>query len=284
MTPREPWTPPVPPLWGNTLSVGFEPHFLGPLKFWFREYIPFDTLTVVGLKAHLDWTRFSGLRDQDINKFVDAMFSRTDTEILLALDAALYELGPPSRYRIPGAKPEAADALNEMLEAGGSAWRVRNDGCGLERRVLEAVRVAVEGAISSARATSADASDHLANAWRHAYGISPDATSAYGEAIRAVESASARLVEPHNAKATLGSINGAVRSNPGAWEVAITDPTGSKVDGAPVLYMMELLWRGQTDRHGANPTVPVTLAAAQAAVHLAAMLVQWWTSGGVAKI
>jgi hypothetical protein len=283
MTARTPWSPPVPPPWGDALNEGFEIHFLAPLKEWFSAYVPEQELTTVGLRSHLVWTRHRN-RDLDAGDFMNAAFRAGDTVILVALDAALYEVGERSRYVIRGAKPGSADVLNKMLGTGGSAWRVRDDGLALERRVPEAVRDAAAGAISTARTASVDAADHLTKAWRHAYGIAPEATPAYGEAIRAVESAAGRLVQPNNAKATLGTINGAIRAAPGSWRMAITDALGGPRDGTPVLNMMELLWTGQTDRHGANPTIPVTLEAAQAAVHLAAALVQLWTSGGVTKV
>ncbi|MEU1510527.1 hypothetical protein [Kitasatospora sp. NPDC005748] len=48
--------------------------------------------------------------------------------------------------------------------------------------------------------------------------------------------------------------------------------------------MMSALWDGQTSRHGKqHPTVPETLEAARAAVHLATTLVQWFTSGMVTR-
>ena len=99
---------------------------------------------------------------KDVNNFVDALFAATDVEILVALDAALYELGdqPPPRWQSGQAFPWVND-LNKILAAGGSAWRVRDDGYGLERRVDEAVRLAVGESIASASSVSADASVHL---------------------------------------------------------------------------------------------------------------------------
>ncbi|MET7792027.1 hypothetical protein ABZ745_34690 [Streptomyces sp. NPDC013082] len=42
---------------------------------------------------------------------------------------------------------------------------------------------------------------------------------------------------------------------------------------------MRALWEGQTSRHGARSgTVPETLEAARASVHLAATLVQWFVT------
>ncbi|MEU3881754.1 hypothetical protein [Streptomyces californicus] len=53
---------------------------------------------------------------------------------------------------------------------------------------------------------------------------------------------------------------------------------------APAEAMMRALWEGQTSRHGAQTaTVPESLEAARAGVHLAAALVQWFVSGAVAR-
>jgi hypothetical protein len=48
--------------------------------------------------------------------------------------------------------------------------------------------------------------------------------------------------------------------------------------------MMEAVWNGQTDRHGGvRPTVAVTYAASESAFYAATTLVQWFTTGAVAK-
>jgi hypothetical protein len=275
MAARTSWTPPVGTAWADALSTDFGPHFQQPLQKWFQAFLDSAILTVVGLRARVAWDK-SPLWEWDVERFADELFARDDQRVVLAIDAALYELA--------GKSAPAGRALSAILEAGGSAWRVRDDGRGLERRVPEAVRTAVVNAISSAEAASADAARHLRAAWGKAYGIAPDAKGAYAEAVCAVESAASRLVEPRNANATLGTVNGVLRADPAHWQMAITDRQGTPLDVAPTLAMMELLWRGQTDRHGANPSIPVTLPAAQAAVHLAATLVQWWTSGAVVKV
>jgi hypothetical protein len=171
MTGRPPWKPPVEAPWGATLSTGFGSHFRAPLIAWFSMYMTASQLTIVGLKAHLAWTRFAD-RSRDINTFDDEMYKANDTVILLALDAAMYELSADPNYGHPNRANPGKD-LDTILEAGGSAWRVTSDGSGLERRVPEPVKVAVDGAIASAREASADAAYHLANAWRHAYASPP---------------------------------------------------------------------------------------------------------------
>ncbi|AJW40486.1 hypothetical protein NY08_2463 [Rhodococcus sp. B7740] len=53
-----------------------------------------------------------------------------------------------------------------------------------------------------------------------------------------------------------------------------------------MLGMMQMLWVGQTDRHGGPASVgipPVSQSEAEAAVMLAVPLVEWFTSGKVNK-
>ncbi|MET8542668.1 hypothetical protein ABZW03_18725 [Kitasatospora sp. NPDC004799] len=48
--------------------------------------------------------------------------------------------------------------------------------------------------------------------------------------------------------------------------------------------MVTLLWEGHRDRHpGGLTSAPVTLKAAQAAVHLAVTLVQWIAAGTIRR-
>jgi len=48
--------------------------------------------------------------------------------------------------------------------------------------------------------------------------------------------------------------------------------------------MIALLWEGHRDRHAGGPTTAlITQPAAEAAVHLAAVLVQWFSSGAVRR-
>ena len=267
---RPPWKPPVPGF-NDVATVGFGPHFYAPLGQWMQDHI--KDVSAIGLLVRLTWPR-SRYTNLDIAQFADALYCTNDATITAALDAVLYQLAQQD--------PIAVVELDDILELGGSAWRVRDDGCGLEQRVLEEVRQAVMGAIAGAHASAPDAATHLGNAWRAAYGINPDPRSAYREAVMAVESAAKPMVEPNNTKSTLGTVNGALRADPAKWLPAITGALAVPLNATPVLGMMETLWNGHTDRHGATPTTPVTLPAAQAAVHLAATLVQWWTAGGIA--
>lgn len=179
----------------------------------------------------------------------------------------------------------AVYALSFMLNEGGSIYCVTDDLDGLEVRVGPTVREAMKQTISDAAASglSGSASEHLASAWRSAYGRHPDTARAYSEAIKAVESAAHATIEPNNTKATLGTMLRAMRNSPSRFTTVLpTRPGQDAVD--PVVAMMQTLWEGQTSRHGAQTaTVAETLEAARAGVHLAATLVQWFTSAAVIR-
>ncbi|PSM41512.1 hypothetical protein C6Y14_22025 [Streptomyces dioscori] len=135
---------------------------------------------------------------------------------------------------------------------------------------------------AAAGSASGSAADHLAAAWQAAYGRSPDPVRAYSEAIKAVECAAHAVIQPNRAKATLGTMLGEIKNARHKFSAAIPSPTGDSI--APAEAMMRALWEGQTSRHGAQTaTVPETLEAARAGVHLAAALVQWFVSGAVVR-
>ncbi|MGW5609520.1 hypothetical protein ACWEWI_26190 [Streptomyces sp. NPDC003753] len=175
-------------------------------------------------------------------------------------------------------------ALSQILDDAGSAYRINEAADGLEERVTPAVRDAVRQTIADAAAGPAagSAADHLAAAWQAAYGRSPDPVRAYSEAIKAVECAAHAVIQPNNARATLGTMLGEIKNARHKFSTAIPSPAGDAI--APAEAMMRALWEGQTSRHGAQTvTVPESLDAARAGVHLAAALVQWFVSGAVVR-
>ena len=168
--------------------------------------------------------------------------------------------------------------LTRLLKDANSAYRVRRDGAGLELRVAPGVRETVQTAVGEAAGTSAG--EHLINAWNAAYGRTHDPVKAVSEAIKATEAALAAKVSPQNGKQTLGTMIRDVRSTPEKWTVAL----GGTASAPTVLAMMQMLWNGQTSRHGGTVTTrPETIEEARAAVHIAAALVQLGVSGAFDK-
>ncbi|MFI9548475.1 hypothetical protein ACIHAR_31940 [Streptomyces sp. NPDC052016] len=175
--------------------------------------------------------------------------------------------------------------LEFILDQGGSAYCINSEQDGLEVRIAPAVRDAVSHTVADAASESSagSASEHLAAAWKAAYGRQPDPVRAYSESIKAVESAAHSVIQPNHAKATLGTMLGEIGNARAKFTTALDTPSG-KDPIAPVEAMMRALWDGQTSRHGKQTaTVPETLEAARAGIHLAATLVQWFISGAVVR-
>ncbi|MDX2748530.1 hypothetical protein [Streptomyces sp. NRRL_B-2557] len=192
------------------------------------------------------------------------------------MDEVLHLPSTASSYQV--------QSLREFLDDAGSAYRVNEAEDGLEQRVTPAVRDAVRQTLTDAAAvtTAGSAADHLATSWQAAYGRNPDPMRAYSEAIKAVESAAHAIVQPNNKKATLGTMLGEIKGARHKFETVISAPNGESIAAAEA--MMRALWEGQTSRHGGqNGTVPETLEAARASVHLSAALVQWFVSGAVLR-
>ncbi|MDP1820367.1 MAG: hypothetical protein Q8K58_10835 [Acidimicrobiales bacterium] len=164
--------------------------------------------------------------------------------------------------------------LEGLLVLGNSIYTIADGGRGLAYRVLPSVKAVVEAAVSSA---GGSASEHLADAWNLAYGRSGDPVKAYSEAVKAVEAAAIPVVQPRNARATLGTVLGELSSGAG-WQFVLGGAAGMD----RVVGMGRLLWEGQTSRHGGTaPTRAETIDEARTAVHLAATLVQFFVMGAV---
>jgi hypothetical protein len=91
-----------------------------------------------------------------------------------------------------------------------------------------------------------------------------------------------RLVSPNDKLATLGKMVAELKSNATKYLVILLG-NGDFVTIARL--MAQLLWTGQHDRHGnfdASKPISVSQVEAEAAVHLAALLVQWFETGVIA--
>ena len=175
--------------------------------------------------------------------------------------------------------------LQTLLTEGHSIWKVSDSFDGLERRqdstVTAAVHRASDAATSSGRIAAAE---RLQNAWRHTYGLHPEPSRAFGEAILAVEAVAVPVITPKEAGAHLGHVYGQLRTQGHLYELAITDKSGVPASVQPVTELVALLWHGHTDRHEGNvPSIPISQEAAEMAVHAAATLVQWFATGVIRR-
>lgn len=161
-----------------------------------------------------------------------------------------------------------------MLTNSSSAWAVgsRNQNVGLVRRVPESVQDAATMAMRQGTPGAL-----LAEAWAACFGRNASPEEAYEKAIKAVEEASAHVVSPRNTRATLGTIIRDMRAQ-ADWTV---DLPGTRRD--VVVDMMEALWTGQESRHGGNNYRVPTQSEAETAVLVAVPLVQWFSSGTIAR-
>ncbi|MFJ7497825.1 hypothetical protein ACIQZB_43425 [Streptomyces sp. NPDC097727] len=252
-------------------------HLLVPLQVWVEQVLTYRGSTLedqaqgICLRLHI-----APYRDARFGvRYVRPLTQKTGPQLLDVVDEML---------RSNVVTDSELHLLVSMLDDAGSAYRVNEAQDGLEERVTPAVRDAVRQTIADAAAGPAagSAADHLAAAWQAAYGRGPDPVRAYSEAIKAVECAAHAVIQPNNARATLGTMLGELRGARHKFTAAIPSPAGDPI--APAEAMMRALWEGQTSRHGAQTsTVPETLEAARAGVHLAAALVQWFVSGAVVR-
>ena len=198
------------------------------------------------------------------------------------LDVADYWLRTADRERPGPAHHPHVYSLNAILASSGSIYRVMTDSTPpyLDRRVAPEIQQVVGQLSARGRA-----GEHVGLAWKALYGRKPDPSAGYREAIKAVEAAAIPIISPANDRATLGTVIADIRNAPDKWEVTLhsTTPEGQ----LPVIQgMLELLWNGQSDRHGTpDPNAPlsVTQEQAEAALHLALTLVQFFTAGAVRR-
>lgn len=255
-------------------------HLLTPMWAWFEGMVTDDSATMRDLGIHLRMVlpnvdTYAGSA-QAMRQFADT-FSGDRGLMLDAIEFLLERFCDTTLYRH---RRQEAKALENLLDSGNSLFRVKDDLTGLEMRAVPEVQQQVQAVVDSAKGS---AGDHLADAWNQAYGRSNDPVKSYSESIKAVEASLAPVVSSKNLKATLGTMIGEVRSNPSLYQFAIAEGATSHAVQT-VLGLMQVLWEGQTSRHGGvKPTRHETVEEAQAAVHIAATLVQWATSGAFSR-
>ncbi|MFI6258983.1 hypothetical protein ACIBCL_23180 [Micromonospora zamorensis] len=175
------------------------------------------------------------------------------------------------------------DSMRQYLSDARSIYRISEDERALTRRTDPMAKMAYTGAMGAAtdKINAGSSAEHLRKAWESVHALHPDAPWAYSEAIKAVEAAAHAVIQPRHGRATLGTMLGELRNVPAKFSLAISGPDG-RGDVGPLIHMLQLLWSGQTSRHGSqSPTRPETLTEAVMAVHLATTLVQWFTTGCV---
>ncbi|MDE0775923.1 MAG: hypothetical protein OSB43_06605 [Nocardioides sp.] len=177
----------------------------------------------------------------------------------------------------------ALQVLEGVLERSKSAWTVgeRTGRPGLVRRVPEGV----QDAANSVMARAGRAGVRLAQAWEALYGLDPNPGAAYGLAIKAIEDAAIPVVSPTNEKATLGTVLAQMEQQAN-WKLPMDREDDRAASGATIVSMMRLVWVGQHDRHGGQPSAPgdVSIEEATVAVSLAVTLVNLFAAALPARV
>ncbi|MFF2389147.1 hypothetical protein [Agromyces sp. NPDC058104] len=252
-----------------SLREDVSPQLTRSLAYWLegvfgyrhRDGIRADYVMSIALMCELDVPR--GARQDMMSRLVNAA-SRDDAVMFDVLDAVLHK-GPG--LMSPG-------SLRETLAEGHSAWTVRQDDRGLERRVDATAGKALDRILSVEELASAE----LAEAWSKTYGLHPDASDAWDHAIKAVEEILIPLIVPGKAKANLGAVAGTLRATPHKFVVALESPEGPEQSVQTLEGMIRLMWPNP-DRHGAGVRRTPTLTEAAAVVGLAVTIVQWARDG-----
>lgn len=231
----------------QVLHEGVPAHLEQPIRAWIYRSLRGGghALVAVALGITIDHERAEG----DGPRFL--AFEPQPEDLLDVVDAILPNRGPWPEER-PWDTPDRSGwrrdraallrDLDLMLAAGFSAYRINDDGDGLERRVDATTTAAFNSATDAAagQPTTGFAADQIRDAWSELYGITPNAPAAYSAAIKAVESAAHSVIEPNNTKATLGTMIRLLDSTPHKWVLELPGPAGDG-DVEVLRKMMELL-------------------------------------------
>lgn len=285
-----------------TLFEGVPDHLHAPLRDWIMRYL---TLTqrsgnvslarrvALRLRIPIKLTALAVSTSKELLDEADAHGQLLDVaDAALHLDDALrWEVDvvgqepspeaevadwvPPLKWPERSSYAIEAERLDQLLADAGSAYRVSWRRRCLVRRVDPTVHAAAE----SAMVDDTEAGGHLRAAWNAIYGLHPDPAKGYDEAVRAVEAAAIPVVLPGRPLETLGKVRAHLEDASSRWELAIEGKNRGAI--GPLVAMIRLLWEGHA-RHAGTPSArPQRLDEATMAVHLAATLVHWFTSGAV---
>ena len=180
------------------------------------------------------------------------------------------------------ASPDPARILGNILEQGGSVWRVGFDREANRPELQERVDETMQAVVAVATSVAGNPSIHLSRAWSEAFGRAPNAASAYDEAVKALEAAFQPIVSPKNPKATLGTILKEIESKPEKFATRLDGKAGAPDGVLAVRGSLNVIWQTAV-RHGSSvPAAPTSVSIEQArdAVVSAASLVQLVRQGG----
>jgi hypothetical protein len=111
-----------------------------------------------------------------------------------------------------------------------------------------------------------EATNLIEKAQAMSYGVVPNPSEGFFNALRAVEAALKPVIEPRNPTATLGTMIGQLRATPDRWTMVLTPKQGHS--STKFREMLELIWYSEHDRHGGSGA-EVTVNEARAATLIA---------------
>ncbi|MFD7747800.1 hypothetical protein ACFV2V_25235 [Streptomyces sp. NPDC059698] len=265
----------------EVLFEGLPDHLQVPVRRWVGDVgRQFDVVEEICLRLRLPSTVLSSdrplfaltqVQSEDEMLFIEIVDAAL--AILFREDPSPHKLGAFMRSR-----------LGAVLIMGGSAYTITPDGDGLCLRVEETLRRTLDEAIQAAEELQKDAGAHLREAFVAAYGIKPDPSVAYSQAVKAVEAVANPVFLPKELEPTLGKVRSTLDQGRKKYVMAVSDRAGAPAGIDAAVELLNLLWHGQRDRHAGGPTsAPVSQEAAETAVHAAALLVHWVSKGYVRK-
>ncbi|MEU1458108.1 hypothetical protein [Streptomyces avermitilis] len=267
-------------------AEGVPDHIDVPIRDWLYEVLRnYDMASPVAVRLKLP-SRILKSRDpySELANLDDRMNPMLRLEVIDATLGCVQQALQGTHWQHRQTALSYARQLEGILREGDSAFAVSEDGSRLERRMDETLHATYYKAVEAGASKAETAADHLRAAFTEAYGIKPDPSAAYSRAIKAVEAVANPLFLPNAPEPTLGKVRAHLEQGGHKYEMVISDKTGAPADIDAVVAMVSLLWHGQRDRHEGGPTsAPVTLEAAETAVHTAAILVHWISNGSIRK-
>jgi hypothetical protein len=208
---------------------------------------------------------------------VDELLRRLCTEPDPAKPSWIPALGKGRRQT-----KKITESLSRLLAESRSVYEIAPDQRGLQRRVEATLAASISGASGTAEAAGYSAARvHLEKARGRLFGLHPDPSGAYDEAVRAIEAIACPLFLPNDQVPTLGKVLAHLRGS-SAYEFVVTGKGGAPGNTNAVVAMMASVWEGHSDRHAGGPrNAPVSREAAEAALTLAASLVTLLSRGAV---
>ena len=162
-------------------------------------------------------------------------------------EASLADWIPTHHWPRTSSRARSVDTLAQLLRDADSVFEV---GWSTPTRLIHRVDPATATAFDHTMAAAPPTAGQLLRAaWTATYGLHPDPTTAYRDAVRAVESVACPLVCPTNTRATLGTVVRDLRGGPRKWRFILVDRDGADTID-PLLGMLDRLWTGQVSRHG----------------------------------